>query len=47
MRNRKRDDAGREVREVERAKCHPNFLTSEVGIMEGRRGWMEVVKGAG
>lgn len=19
------------------AKCHPNFLTSEVGIMEGRR----------
>lgn len=24
-------------RGVGAAKCHPNFLTSEVGIMEGRR----------
>lgn len=28
----------REAGRGERAtKCHPNFLTSEVGIMEGRR----------
>lgn len=38
MRNRKGEGGRRAVGKGGRAaKCHPNFLTSEVGIMEGRR----------
>lgn len=33
--DRKMVERGRESGEVEAAKCHPNFLTSELGIMEG------------